>query len=108
GTGNRTRAFSIGLRSAPIWNNFIMQNCVSSGNDTSDDIRISASGGTTGGRITNMQIINCDTPQIIWGPTSFPAPWNTGWSVTIWKGDFDPTVTTQGIQTITVNDGFPP
>jgi hypothetical protein len=80
-----------------------MQNNLVSGN-TGNSWRFFGSTGGAGGTLTNMTIININTPTV-----DFESGLNdTGHSVTIWRGDFNPTVTTNGQTTILNNAGFPP
>lgn len=109
GTGNTTRALSLTMRDDSVWDDILIENFVASGNAKGDSFQIGASGGDgTGGRITNARFINCNVTGIDWKAGDFPSPWDTGWSVTVWKGNFNPTVTPNGVSTVTVNNGFPP
>jgi hypothetical protein len=58
--------------------------------------------------MTNAAFINCNCTAFTWEAGGFPSPWNIAWSVIIWKGNFNPSVTTRGVQTVTVHNGFPP
>ena len=108
GTLNSTRGISCGIRSSAEWDDIYIENFVSSQNGD-NGMNVSASGSDIGGRITNMSMINCDISIVRWEDDAFPNPWDTGWSVTIWKGNFNLSVSNpDNVQTVTVNNGFPP
>ena len=50
-----------------------------------------------------MSIINADVAAIFFS-ANLPA---TGHSITIWRGNFSPTITTNGKSVITINNGLP-
>ena len=90
-------------RGNPTFSHWLMEDNVVEGN-TVNFWRFWGSTGGNGGTLVDMAVVNIDAPSIV-----FQEGLNdTGHSVTIWKGDFDPSVVTNGQTTITVNNGFPP
>src|SRR5690606_30520203 len=105
---NNHEGWHVGFRDTPTFDHFVFKDIVISGNATQGNRFSIGSAGAAGGRGTNWQIINVNTPLITWrSADDFPSPWNAGWSVTIWKGAFAPTVQANGVQTIEVHDGLP-
>lgn len=79
---NRNRPMVIGFRNTPTFDDFIIRDCVATGNGD-NKLRISGAAGTDGGRMINSLIDGFNVPQIEF--SSFPSPWNTGWDLTINK-----------------------
>ena len=97
GTGNTTRGISFGTAfERPLGTTSSIEDCVCSWQWRQHHPHIGFRFGATGGRITNALFVNNNVSAYTWGSTSFPSPWNTGWSVDIWRGSFNPTVTTRG------------
>lgn len=101
-TGNNAEAFQWNHREDAETQDGIFEDLVATGNGT-NQLRFNGQIDFTS-RVVRTSIINCNV-SLIFFETELSA---TGNSVTIWKGDFNPTVTTNGRQTITVNNGFPP
>lgn len=86
----------------PTFSHWLIEDNVVSGNNR-NSWRYWGSRGTAGGTIVDHTLINNNCPSIEFEAGLF----DTGHSVTIWKGNFNPSVITNGATTITVNNGFP-
>jgi hypothetical protein len=100
---NTAEAVQLNLRDAANYNHVEIRNLVATGNANNRLGFFDAQSPFEDSRVLDTAIINCNVTSIVFENQLAP----TGNSVTIWKGNFNPTVTTNGRATVTVNNGFP-
>jgi hypothetical protein len=102
---NNFTGIGFNLRGDADQSNTIVEDCVIEGNagSANSQLRFSSTSGSTG-HYTSATVDNCDCHTILFS-TNLPS---SGHSVTIWRGNFSPTITTNGKATISINNGFPP
>jgi len=104
---NRTEAFKMNVREGASFVHALMEDIVGSGNGINQILfDVGGSGTSPATRLTDVILDNCDISALVFDP-SLPS---SGHTVTIYKNseNHPPTVTTNGIQTITLNNGSRP
>ena len=101
---NTGEAYQINMRDGADYEDVEMINLVASGNGNNRIGFFDAQGPAGDSQVRDAIIVNANVGLIFFEDELA----DTGHSVTIWKGDFNPTITTSDRATITINNGFPP
>jgi hypothetical protein len=102
--GNTGEAYQLNMRDGANIEDAQLINLSASGNGNNRIGFFDAQNPPEDSRVMDTTIVNCNVASIVFENQLAP----TGNNVTIWRGSFNPTVTTNGRATITINNGFPP